>query len=208
MSIRRPVFRILPLLFTFAFAAGCANDKPEPVSATGTMVFNDLEGGFYGIVGDDGRHWDPQDLPDEFAVDGLPVSFRGVPGDVPTFTWPRLDLLEIKRIGDPPPLDLEPFRELARNASCADVRNRLFLIDGYLVFWDQESRCADAAYTYTLYGRTVSRRVCISNDSIAGPQEHCETAGRLSELFHIIVQNLDKPDLGLGTQHTVEPVEF
>ena len=51
---------------------GCVNDY---VHGTGTIQYNDFEGGFYGIVGDDGEHYDPINLPSEFEEDGLQVEF-------------------------------------------------------------------------------------------------------------------------------------
>ena len=45
------------------------------VYGTGTVRFLDFEGGFYGIFGDNGEHYDPVDLSDEFKVDGLRVYF-------------------------------------------------------------------------------------------------------------------------------------
>ena len=45
------------------------------VSGTGTIEFIDLEGGFYGIKGDDGNNYDPINLDQDFRVDGLRVRF-------------------------------------------------------------------------------------------------------------------------------------
>lgn len=45
------------------------------VSGTGTIRFIDLEGGFYGIEGDNGKKYDPMNLADEFKQDGLRVNF-------------------------------------------------------------------------------------------------------------------------------------
>ena len=45
---------------------------------TGTVRYIGLEGGFFGIIGDDGVHYDPHNLPREFAVDGLRVMFHAV----------------------------------------------------------------------------------------------------------------------------------
>ena len=46
------------------------------VNGTGTVESIELEGGFYGIVADDGEHYDPlSSLPQEYAVDGLRVYF-------------------------------------------------------------------------------------------------------------------------------------
>lgn len=56
------------------------------VSGTGTIRFLKLEGGFYGIVSDDGEHYDPVNLNDEFKVNGLRVRFEAtIIHDVLTF---------------------------------------------------------------------------------------------------------------------------
>lgn len=49
------------------------------VTGTGTVVFNDLEGGFWGIVADDGKRYDPLNLDKEFQVSGLRVRFEAKP---------------------------------------------------------------------------------------------------------------------------------
>lgn len=46
------------------------------ISGTGTVKFIDLEGGFYGIVGDDGKKYDPTNLDQQFKEDGLRVRFE------------------------------------------------------------------------------------------------------------------------------------
>jgi heat shock protein HslJ len=48
------------------------------VSTTGEIRFMDFEGGFFGIVGDDGTHYLPSGLPEKYMVDGLKVSFSGI----------------------------------------------------------------------------------------------------------------------------------
>jgi hypothetical protein len=48
---------------------------PRVIHETGTVKHLSFEGGFYGIVGDDGMHYDPLNLPQEFRVDGLRVQF-------------------------------------------------------------------------------------------------------------------------------------
>jgi len=190
--------------------AGCIDDQSDVVSVRGTVVFVPLEGGFHAIVGDDGSHWDPDNLPESFAADSVRVTFRGVPTDHPTYhQWGRtVKVLDIKRVAGPPQLNLEPFRELARNSDCANASNRLFLIDRQQVFWDRASNCADAAYARVLYGRTVQHVICDAHDSIAGPQRGCMDAGRYSDMFDTMLNHLDEKDLGLGSGHTVEPVNF
>jgi hypothetical protein len=104
-------------------------------------------------------------------------------------------------------VDLAPFKTMARAGSCADIRNRLFLIDDQWVFWDRAGNCADAAYGETLYGNTPDDVLCEFHDSIAGPMKNCQGEGYLV-IFDTITANLDKPDLGLGSGHTVQPVPF
>jgi len=65
------------LTFIFCFALSCACHKlpPGAVQGTGTMKLMGFEGGFYGIVGDDGSNYDPVNLSEEFKKDGLKVKF-------------------------------------------------------------------------------------------------------------------------------------
>jgi len=48
-------------------------------AVTGTVRYIDVEGGFYGIVTDDGRKLDPVNLPQEFQKDGLRIRARVEP---------------------------------------------------------------------------------------------------------------------------------
>jgi hypothetical protein len=43
------------------------------IDTEATVRFQDLEGGFYGLVTDDGQRYDPINLPREFQEDGLRV---------------------------------------------------------------------------------------------------------------------------------------
>jgi hypothetical protein len=74
---------LLCLVAVAVLACGCTDDggadTPDTVNGTGTVVYNDLEGGFYGIVTDDGTRYLPLNLPDTFAEDNLTVTFTGIP---------------------------------------------------------------------------------------------------------------------------------
>lgn len=96
-----------------------------------------------------------------------------------------------------------PFVEMAREAGCADIRNRLFVIDQSLVLADHVGNCADASYSQTLFGKTVGEVLCVNHDSIAGPMKNC-TDPSYAALFDTILAHLDEPDLGLGSAHTVQ----
>ena len=45
------------------------------IHGLGTVKYLSFEGGFYGIVGDDGKNYDPINMPQEFKVDDLRVQF-------------------------------------------------------------------------------------------------------------------------------------
>ena len=89
----RLLLGVLTLVAVFAAAACSTNPPPETmtptpaetpdaapapglVSGVGTITFLDLEGGFYGLVADDGAKYDPLNLDEAFRQDGLRVRFR------------------------------------------------------------------------------------------------------------------------------------
>lgn len=66
---------------------------------TGTVVYNDFEGGFWGIVTDDGRQYRPlNDLPAEAQTDGQRVEADVEPVQALSFTmWgTNVNVHEIK----------------------------------------------------------------------------------------------------------------
>ena len=73
-----------PVLLALALAlSGCqiltAPDvvrEGDVVKGTGTVLWYDLEGGFYAIEGDDRETYDPINLPETFKEDGLRVWFE------------------------------------------------------------------------------------------------------------------------------------
>lgn len=55
-------------------------DAAQPgIRATGTVRRLDLEGGFWGIIADDGRKFDPMGLDARFQKEGLRVRFEATP---------------------------------------------------------------------------------------------------------------------------------
>ncbi len=61
-------------------ACGCIGSEttdPNAVSGSGTVVYQNLEGGFYGIIADDGTAYLTLNLPDTFKQDDLAVTFTG-----------------------------------------------------------------------------------------------------------------------------------
>jgi len=105
-----------------------------------------------------------------------------------------------------PEIDLDQFKELASNTPCADLKNRLFLIDDCMVLWDRVGNCPDNGYSITLFGSSVDNILCRLSDSIAGPRKSCNDQN-YEDMFETVINNLDDPDLGLEG-HTVESIPF
>jgi len=81
MTGSNPSYLVIVLaLFGAVVACGCmAADGGETtadrISGNGTITYVDLEGGFYGIVADDGERYLPANLPEEYRQDNLRVKF-------------------------------------------------------------------------------------------------------------------------------------
>lgn len=106
-------------------------------------------------------------------------------------------------------LDTQPFVRLAQAETCAEMANRLFVIDEAAVFWDRRGVCGDdARYAWILFGKTVDDILFLQVDSTPlfvycdGPSH----PGSVRELIETILGNLDEDDLGLGTDHVVREI--
>lgn len=79
----------------------CAVENEDAVKSTGTVVFLSFEGGFYGIKGDDGKNYDPTNLPQEFQKDGTRVRFaaKELTGRASVHMWGTIvELVTIQKI--------------------------------------------------------------------------------------------------------------
>ena len=99
------IIGILAILVSVGLS-GCTIIK-SVVEGMGTIVFNDFEGGFYGIVADSfisgypTHHLDPINLPQEFREEGLRVWFKvRLRPDLFSFhMWGIIvEILEIKKL--------------------------------------------------------------------------------------------------------------
>ena len=54
-------------------------DSENQISVTGTVRYLPIEGGFWGIVSDDGNNYDPMALDPAFQKEGLRVRFEAIP---------------------------------------------------------------------------------------------------------------------------------
>jgi len=71
------------------------------IQGIGTIQYIDLEGGFYGIIGDDQEHYDPINLPEVFKQDNLRVEFKArlSPSQYGIHQWGKIIyILEIKQL--------------------------------------------------------------------------------------------------------------
>ncbi len=66
---RGAIFLICIILFIIA---GCA--PRGTISFTGTVTWVELEGGFFGIIADDGKRYEPINLPEQYAQEGVQVT--------------------------------------------------------------------------------------------------------------------------------------
>lgn len=94
-------------------------------------------------------------------------------------------------------IDVDGFRRLAREATCSESANRLYVIDDRYVFWRREGNCPDNAFAHTLFGRSPEDILCRTGDSIAGPMTSC-VKGAPRALFDTVRANMDREDLGLS----------
>lgn len=77
----------------------CAKDE---ITVKGTVEHVELEGGFWGVIGDDGKRYDVVNLPKEFQQQGLRVEFVGRlrPGRVSFHMWGVIvEVISIEKIG-------------------------------------------------------------------------------------------------------------
>jgi inhibitor of cysteine peptidase len=74
--------------------------NPDLIEGIGTVRYQDLEGGFYGIVADDSAKYDPGSLPMAVRKEGLRVRFTATRvGGMTTRMWgTRVELKNIEPI--------------------------------------------------------------------------------------------------------------
>lgn len=96
---KKALLSITVVLFLSAGLSGCT--VGNWIAETGTVVYNDFEGGFYGIL--TGRlSLLPINIPEEFREDGLKVKYYGrmFPHMLTFYQWGiPIYLLKIEKIG-------------------------------------------------------------------------------------------------------------
>ena len=78
------------------------NYSKAEITVTGTVEHVELEGGFWGVIGDDGKQYDVFNLPKEFRKQGLRVKLAGKlrPDRISFHMWGVIvEVISIERIG-------------------------------------------------------------------------------------------------------------
>jgi hypothetical protein len=105
--MRKVLYLILLLTLTIIIAGYLNIDKTrangDVVSNRGKVKFIPLEGGFYGIVDEGGKHYQPVNLKQGFKVNGLPIYFKAkiLPQPIGIYMWGvPIELYEIEKLID------------------------------------------------------------------------------------------------------------
>ncbi len=100
MNLKRILYIVILLLLVAIITVPAFLLPPSgaKISGVGTVQLLNIEGGFYGIAGDDGLNYDPTNLKKEFQQDGLHIRFEArIRSDiVNTHQWGTI--VEITRI--------------------------------------------------------------------------------------------------------------
>lgn len=104
-------------------------------------------------------------------------------------------------------MSVAAFITMAKESPCHQIKNKLFLIDGTLMFWDRAGRCPDNAHEQTLFGSKPEEVLATSYDSIAGPKTDIRDE-KYRALYTTIMANREAPDLGLGSSHQVQALNL
>ena len=111
------------LFYLFLFMSFCHTaSAAQPIVAsntshlTGQVYYANIEGGFYGIVGDDGLKYQPTNLPRKFKKEGLNLEFnaRTKSGMMSAFQWGTI-------------VELSSVSEITTNVT-SDERKALFVL--------------------------------------------------------------------------------
>ncbi|MDH4129339.1 MAG: hypothetical protein OEV44_11320 [Spirochaetota bacterium] len=67
---------ILLIIVNLMMITSCSNSKENVIKSYGTIKYIAAEGGFYGIIADNGEKYDPINLDKNYQQDGLRVYFE------------------------------------------------------------------------------------------------------------------------------------
>lgn len=91
--------------------------------------------------------------------------------------------------------------QLAKKEPCADVENKLYLINNRFIYWLRKGNCSDNNFAYYLIGKGL-KELCSNIETIDGPKTKY-TPG-MKELFNKIIAHSEETNLGLNSTYTVK----
>ena len=98
--------KFLILIFLLSAIIFCNKSySQESIDIKGTVTFISIEGGFYGIIGDDGEKYLPLSLPDEYKKIDMRISIKGKIRDdiMTTQQWGKsVEIVEIQKLSNDP----------------------------------------------------------------------------------------------------------
>ena len=100
-KVKSIIKNLITFLFFTIVIISCSSTDPELIDATGTVKYISLEGGFYGIITDNGKSLDPINLPKEFQVDGkrVYVKYHSIKEGADFHMWGMIiEIVEIKEL--------------------------------------------------------------------------------------------------------------
>ncbi|PKL82527.1 MAG: hypothetical protein CVV24_09645 [Ignavibacteriae bacterium HGW-Ignavibacteriae-3] len=76
MSLMKEILKIFLIVVFLLCLIRCSVTDSESDYTSGTVKFQSIEGGFYGIVTDDNKYLDPLNLSKEFQINGMRILFK------------------------------------------------------------------------------------------------------------------------------------
>jgi len=138
----------------------------------GTVAYVELEGGFYAIIAEDGKRYDPMNLPNSFRTDGLKVTVKAkLRPDAAGFHMygPIIEVVDIDSV--------LPSSQAVRSNDPRKVQNKTWLWESTITPADKITVPAPERYTFFLvkHGKVRAKFDCNS-----GGGEYQISDGRLS----------------------------
>lgn len=116
------------------------NTELNIILGTGIISYVNLEGGFYGIIGHNGKFYYPINLDKHFNIKGLKVQYKAlVRNDLSNFyMWNPLEIMELKMLSDP-----MKYITIDKGDNCQKYEKTAVKIDSqddWSAFWEEVHR--------------------------------------------------------------------
>jgi len=102
------------------------------IETTGTVTWIPLEGGFYGIIADDGTQYDPLNLPKEYAQDGFRIGFKAIeePNMASIHMWGTIvTITSVRSVSQDGPINKGVLADYKRTGGIAGFNDHLTIFE-------------------------------------------------------------------------------